>query len=72
MKSGEIDDKFVSEFLKTDIEDIRQFSKIILEQYAKQGERILNSAYPISALAGQLQSSVFFLPEGAIKHYEHR
>ena len=32
---GEIDDKFVYEFLKTDIEDIRKFRKIIIEQYAK-------------------------------------
>ena len=32
---GEIDDKFVYEFLKTDIEDIRKFRKIIIEEYAK-------------------------------------
>ncbi|WDN90772.1 hypothetical protein BuS5_03743 [Desulfosarcina sp. BuS5] len=32
---GEIDDKFVHEFLKTDVEDIRKFRKIIIEQYAK-------------------------------------
>ena len=30
---GEIDDKFVYEFLKTDVEDIRKFRKIIIEQY---------------------------------------
>ena len=29
----EIDDKFVYEFLKTDVEDIRKFRKIIIEQY---------------------------------------
>ena len=30
---GKIDDKFVYEFLKTDVEDIRKFRKIIIEQY---------------------------------------
>ena len=30
---GEIDDKYVYEFLKTDVEDIRKFRKIIIEQY---------------------------------------
>lgn len=31
---GEIDDSFVYEFLKKDIEDIRRFRKIILHRYA--------------------------------------
>jgi len=30
---GEIDDKYVYEFLKTDVEDIRKFRKIIIKQY---------------------------------------
>lgn len=30
---GDIDDKYVYEFLKTDVEDIRKFRKIIIEQY---------------------------------------
>ena len=30
---GEIDDQFVYEFLKTDVEDIRKFRKIIIQQY---------------------------------------
>ena len=30
---GEIDDKYVYEFLKTDVEDIRKFRKTIIEQY---------------------------------------
>jgi uncharacterized protein YutE (UPF0331/DUF86 family) len=30
---GEIDDKFVYEFLKTDVKDIRKFRKIIMQQY---------------------------------------
>ena len=30
---GEIDDKFVYEFIKTDIEDIRKFRKVIIRQY---------------------------------------
>ena len=30
---GEIDDKFVYEFIKTDVEDIRKFRKIIMQQY---------------------------------------
>ena len=30
---GEIDDKFVYEFLKTDVEDIRKYRKIIMQQY---------------------------------------
>jgi len=30
---GEIDDKYVYEFLKTDVQDIRKFRKIIIEQY---------------------------------------
>jgi len=30
---GEIDDKFVYEFIKTDIEDIRKFRKIIIRHY---------------------------------------
>ena len=30
---GEIDDKYLYEFLKTDVEDIRKFRKIIMEQY---------------------------------------
>jgi uncharacterized protein YutE (UPF0331/DUF86 family) len=30
---GEIDDKFVYEFIKTDVEDIRKYRKIIMQQY---------------------------------------
>ena len=30
---GEIDDKFVYEFIKTDVEDIRTFRKVIIRQY---------------------------------------
>ena len=30
---GEIDDKFVYEFIKTDVEDIRKFRRIIMQQY---------------------------------------
>ena len=30
---GEIDDKFVYEFIKTDVEDIRKFRKVIIRQY---------------------------------------
>jgi len=30
---GEIDDKFVYEFIKTDVEDIRKFIKIIMQRY---------------------------------------
>ena len=30
---GDIDDKYVYKFLKTDVEDIRKFRKIIIEQY---------------------------------------
>jgi len=30
---GEIDDKFVYEFLNTDVEDIRMFRKIIIQHY---------------------------------------
>ena len=30
---GEIDDKYVYEFLKTDVEDIRKFRKIIIQDY---------------------------------------
>ena len=30
---GEIDDKFVYEFIKTDVEDIRKYRKIIMKQY---------------------------------------
>jgi len=30
---GEIDDQFVYEFLKTDVEDIRKFRKVIIQQY---------------------------------------
>ena len=30
---GDIDDKYVYEFLKTDVKDIRKFRKIIIEQY---------------------------------------
>ena len=32
---GEIDDKFVYEFIQTDIEDIRKFQKIIINKYIK-------------------------------------
>ena len=31
---GEIDDKFVYEFIKTDVEDIRKYRKIIMQQYS--------------------------------------
>ena len=30
---GEIDDKFVYEFIKTDVKDIRKYRKIIMKQY---------------------------------------
>jgi uncharacterized protein YutE (UPF0331/DUF86 family) len=30
---GEIDDKFVYEFLKTDVEDIRVFREIVMQRF---------------------------------------
>ncbi len=30
---GEIDDQFVYEFLKNDVDDIRKFRKVIIQQY---------------------------------------